>query len=309
MNYVMLGHSSAGKTTYMAALYYRMANGIYDYKMTFDRWENYWYKRYTLDNKNYDYEESQKEEEELKKTSEDVSRGIYPPATAIKQEYVFNVTYKDFHDVTFKWFDYRGGALNERSSQSSDTSDLMRKIKSCDALLVFLDGLKLEESANRNERSLQRLVYLIKNAIANVSVEDGAYFPISFIITKSDLCHDFFNSSGFRYMHENLFKDIIQNGRVAGLITWTQINSKTISNVHFPLFFSLYHCMHKFEMEAVDSYQSRKRNRGLFDSIKEFFTEEDKKDTLLEIEQLNKSREYLGGLLQEKRKKEYLYLI
>ena len=53
MDIVMLGHSSSGKTTYMAALYYRMTNGLYDYKMRYDQWGNYWYKRYTQNNKNY----------------------------------------------------------------------------------------------------------------------------------------------------------------------------------------------------------------------------------------------------------------
>ena len=33
MDIVMLGHSGAGKTTYLAALYYRMTNGLYDYTM------------------------------------------------------------------------------------------------------------------------------------------------------------------------------------------------------------------------------------------------------------------------------------
>ncbi len=46
MDIVMLGLSGAGKTTYVAALYYRMANGLYDYTMEYNYWNNYMYKRY-----------------------------------------------------------------------------------------------------------------------------------------------------------------------------------------------------------------------------------------------------------------------
>ena len=85
----MLGHSSAGKTTYMAALYYRMENGVYDYKMRYDVWTNYWYKHYTQNNMYYTIDEAIKEGEELKSTSIGVSKGKYPSPTEIKQEYVF----------------------------------------------------------------------------------------------------------------------------------------------------------------------------------------------------------------------------
>ena len=75
MDIVMLGHSSAGKTTYMAALYYRMANGVYDYKMRYDVWANYWYKRYTQNNMYYTIDEAIKEEKDLKNISIGVSKG------------------------------------------------------------------------------------------------------------------------------------------------------------------------------------------------------------------------------------------
>ena len=72
----MLGHSTSGKTTFMAALYYRMTNGLYNYKMKYDKWANYWYKRHTQNNCYYTLEEAEKEEKELNQTELGKKLGI-----------------------------------------------------------------------------------------------------------------------------------------------------------------------------------------------------------------------------------------
>lgn len=308
MDIVMLGHSGAGKTTYVAALYYRMTNGLYDYTMEYDYWHNYWYKHYGKENYNYTTDEAKKEGEELKKVSQNISNGLYPPPTAIKQEYVFRMTYKDLNSITFNWFDYRGGALMERSSQSSDSAELISKIKNSDALIVFLDGTKLEEPLSKNEREFRRLVYLIKNAISNITVEDGTFFPVSFVITKDDLCSNVLNSEGFNFFLDNILNDIAQSKKIAALVTWVTVNKENIYNVHWPLFFSIRHCMNKYIDEEFESYASRKRNRGFFGSIKEFITEEDKNRTWRIVDLLEESEKNLASILSEEDNK-CLYLI
>lgn len=308
MDIVMLGPSSAGKTTYMAALYYRMENGVYDYKMRYDVWTNYWYKRYAQNNMYYTHDEAIKEGEELKSTSIGVSKGKYPSPTVIKQEYVFKMQYKYFNEIGFNWFDYRGGALMERSSKSPESASLMSKIKSSDALIVFLDGTKLEEPLSKNEREFRRLVYLIKSAISSISVEKDCFFPISFVITKDDLCSNVLNSEGFEYFWDNVLNDIAQSNKVAALITWVTVNGEHIYNVHWPLFFSIRHCMHKFADEVVNSYQKRENDRGFFGTIKEMWTGEDKNATIQAINELQESAQTLGQILSEENKNS-LYLI
>jgi len=308
MDIVMLGHSSAGKTTFMAALYFRMSNGVYEYKMRFNKWANYWYKRYTLNNNNYTIAESEQEEKELEQISVNVSKGIYPPATAIRQEYVFKMRYKDYNEIKFNWFDYRGGALMERTSQSADTETLLARIKKSDALIVFLDGPKLEENLSKNEREFRRLIYLIKTAISNVSVEKDTYYPISFVITKEDICRDVLNSEGFNYFWDNILRDIADSRNVAGLITWATVNRDHIYNVHWPLFFSIQHCMFKFIKEVVSSYERRENDRGLFGTIKEFFTDEDKNATIKVVNELQENLQVLSQMLNEENKNS-LYLI
>lgn len=304
----MLGHSSAGKTTYMAALYYRMTKGVYNYKMRYDEWNNYWYKHYTQGNRHYTREEAKKEGKELETTSLNVSKGIYPPPTAIRQEYVFRMGHKTFREVEFNWFDYRGGALMERSSQSSESASLIVKIKKSDALIVFLDGTKLEEPLQKNEREFRRLVYLVKNAISGITVGSGSSFPISFVITKNDLCRDVLNSEGYKYFRANILNDIQQSEKVAALVTMISVNREHIYNVQWPLFFSIRHCMHKYKKEVIGSYQYREEHRGFFDSIKEFFTEDDKKWTNMVVCDLQESKDNLIKILNKENRKS-LYLI
>lgn len=308
MDIVMLGLSGAGKTTYVAALYYRMANGLYDYTMEYNYWNNYMYKRYVKGNYNYTLDEAVRERAELKSVSQNISKGLYPPPTAIKQEYVFRMTYKDMNSIKFNWFDYRGGALMERSSQSSDSAELISKIRNSDALIVFLDGTKLEEPLSKNEREYRRLVYLIKNAISCITVENGTFFPVSFVITKDDLCSNVLNSEGFNYFVDNILNDIAQSKKIAALVTWVTVNKEHIYNVHWPLFFSICHCMNKYIDEEFKSYAERKKNRGPLGSIKDFFTEEDKNRTWRIVDRLEGSKKNLASILNEEDNKS-LYLI
>lgn len=304
----MLGLSSAGKTTFMAALYHRMVEGVYDYTMRYDRFSNYFYKKYTLNNNLYSLEEAKKEETELKTVSHNVTKGIYPPPTAIRQEYLFKFRYKDYNEIEFNWMDYRGGALMERSDNSSDMKELQEKIKNSDALIVFLDGTKLEEPLEKNERQFKRMVYLIKNAISSVTVANDTYYPISFVLTKDDMCSNVLDSEGFNFFYTNIIKDILESTKVAGMVTWITVNKENIYNVHWPLFFSINHCMHKLVEEVVSSYNRRENNRGFFDSIKEWWTDEDKNSTRNMLEQLQESHKKMSEALSDANQK-YLYLI
>lgn len=308
MKFIMLGLSSAGKTTFMAALYHRMVEGVYDYTMRYDVFSNYWYKKFTLNNNLYSIDEAIKEETELKTVSRNVTRGIYPPPTAIRQEYLFKFRYKNYNDIEFNWMDYRGGALMERSDNSSDMKELTEKIKNSDALIVFLDGTKLEEPLEKNERQFKRMVYLIKNAISSVTVANDTYYPISFVLTKDDICSNVLDSEGFNFFYTNIIKDILESTKVAGMVTWITVNKENIYNVHWPLFFSINHCMHKFVEEVVSSYNRRENNRGFFDSIKEWWTDEDKNSTRNMLEQLQESHEKMSEALSDANQK-YLYLI
>lgn len=299
----MIGHTSAGKTTYMAALYHKMHKGLHNYKVRYDTWNNYLYQHYDLRNRNYTYEEAEKEGKNLEQLAKNVSKGIYPSPTAIKQEYVFKMQYKDFEEVDFNWYDYRGGALMEKTSQSQETLDLISKISKSDALIVFLDGPLLEEPIINSERYLRRLIYLVKSAMSKISVKKE-HFPISFVLTKNDMCvGNVLDSPGYQYLYSEILQDIETNTKFSGLITWVAINDYQIYNVEWPLLFSISACMPKFIEEVQAAYWRRENNRGFFDSIHEFFTDEDWNTTNRIVNQMKESLKDLTNILQKWNKK------
>lgn len=313
MNIVMIGHSNAGKTTYMAALYKRMSQGIYDYTMRVSIWNMFM--RHvcgTYNNNNegdfhYSINDAQQEEKDLQLLADQLMRGVYPPSTAIRQYYSFKLQYKDLEGVNFDWFDYRGGALVERTSQSSDVEELNRQISKSDALLVFIDSTQLVRFNAEDRRSLRRLVYLVRNAFTKVQQSEEHYFPVSFLLTKDDLCNgNVLESQGFRYIDQELFSEIRESKSIAALLTWITINKKSILNVHWPLFFSIMHNMYKFSKEVHDAYQDRAKKRGIFSSIKEYFTDEDKNATNARIKELYDDAQRLSELIKDAMKEDYL---
>lgn len=303
MEIVMIGHSNSGKTSYMAALYQCMKNGIYDYTMKYDDWDNYMHRHYYQNRKYYQWEDAKQEKRELDKLGNNIVQGIYPPSTAIRQEYLFSLAYKKYSPVKFSWFDYRGGALMERASSNEDASNLMQKVHDSMALIVFLDGEKMMEGPQKHEREFRRLIYIVRNAIANTNSDEGHYYPISFVITKADLCPDVMNSEGVRYFNTHLFNEICDSKRVAAMLTCVIIKKGCVQNVHWPLFHSILHSMHIYVQETANAYKTREENRGFFDSIKEFFTDEDKNYTIGILNQMEQSIDYLQKIILEQNKK------
>ena len=72
MNVMMIGHSGAGKTTYMAAMYNALYNGIHGFSIN---------------------SESKKLHKQLTLIANKIQEGYYPSATDIHKIYHFNVLY------------------------------------------------------------------------------------------------------------------------------------------------------------------------------------------------------------------------
>lgn len=274
MDILMIGHSGSGKTTYMAGLYSRMKIGVAGLTIN-SNFSEYMKAQWNKGNYSYSYSDFLKQDEGLDRLSNDLFKGRYPDPTMIRQEYYFNLVCSG-HNIPFNWYDYRGGVLMERSTNSNDAKDLINKIRNSDALIVFLDGDTLFQSLDNNSRQYKRLISCVNNAISNVSCEDGVYYPISFVITKGDLYenYDFFETEGFDYFRQNLFVPMSKNKSVMGLITVTEVNRNNIYNVHFPLLFSVFHGLYNYAKKVEQEYEREKRNRSIWEDIKEFFTDE-----------------------------------
>lgn len=253
MNILMVGHSRAGKTSYMAGLYKQFG----DETDGFGLWMSDSNKRANL-----------------VRLAQGIERGYYPNGTDIASEYQFYLQFDNELLIPFNWYDYRGGALSESSKYSADAQELLRRMNSADALIVFLDGEKITRMTDDDlEEEYDILLWAIQSTISKRS-SDGTYFPISFIITKGDLYSTYeplYNSSGLNYFMP-LIKNISNSKNAAGMIGIVEVAKEGISNVFSPLVFSLYYGMHHYikariqSMNAeIDKYNSY--NPGVIDDI------------------------------------------
>lgn len=273
----MIGHSGSGKTTYMAGLYSIMSEGVNGYKVS---------------------AQYSSQEKDLKQIKNNLSIGQYPSGTMIKQEYDFNLSFAGEHSLPFTWYDYRGGALMERSDSSEDVRNLNSKILISNALIIFLDADQLVLPLDYNKRQFQRLLWCVNSTLAQ---RKEPYFPISFVITKGDK-YDYdtlLNSPGFNYFNNNVFESIRNSQNVAGLFTITEITSTTAYNVHFPLLFSVYHGLENYEKQFVNQYHRRKNNMDIFERIGEFFTDDLLNSTISKINSLKSNNSRIEELLKE----------
>jgi GTPase SAR1 family protein len=162
MRIVMIGHTNAGKTTYMAMMY-RLMNGKKGYEG---------FRIVANDSARH---------AELLDNAGAIDSGRYPPPTARHSEYDFTL-YFDGREVSdFTWNDYRGGAIMERST-SADTAKLLKEIADSDAVVIFADAYELATNpASHND--VQELTDLMHRAIS----DSGSGKPLVLAFTKADL--------------------------------------------------------------------------------------------------------------------------
>lgn len=160
MRVVMLGHSNAGKTTYMSSMYEIGKAGLKGFRIR---------------------TKEPTQEPELLRRAGDITRGSYPPPSAQRTSYDFVLSYrfKDFHDFT--WSDYRGGALLDRSSDA-EAEAVLSDLHSADGIVVFADAQALADGP-AGARAMRRLSVLLQGAIASRTTP----VPLIVAYTKADL--------------------------------------------------------------------------------------------------------------------------
>ena len=128
----------------------------------------------------------------LRTLGKQIAKGVYPKATDQRAEYNFWLTFtrpglfKKKHEVLkqFTWADYRGGALQERSSVSDAAASLVRDLSEADAIIIFADANALQtREADRTRREIKRLSVILTDAVTR---RDTAV-PVVIAFTKADL--------------------------------------------------------------------------------------------------------------------------
>lgn len=199
MNILMVGHSGAGKTSFMAGMYKNLG----------DAQEGYGIRA-----------KDSTQKKNLERMAQNLSVGQYPSGTDIQQMYRFELTCAGKDVVPFNWMDYRGGILLSEDPDDEDMDNFLKSISSADALVVFLDGEKLSEQTSEWTMEYDILISCIENSL---SIEHKSWFPICFVITKCDMLPEGASFYGLKHFY-TLFEQISQSKTVGGMLLQCSIN-------------------------------------------------------------------------------------
>ena len=201
MNIMMVGHSGAGKTAFMAAMYKYLGE----------------------DNTGYGiHAEETDQRTNLSRMARNLSQGIYPERTDIQSQYKFSFTVEGCDVMPFNWLDYRGGLLTSQNPTDIEKKEFITALKYADALIIFLDGEKLSDPSSKWNNEYRVLVSCIQCAIREK--KEGIY-PISFVITKCDICGDTFH--GLTHF-QSLFEQINSSQHIEAMLLHSVVHKDCI---------------------------------------------------------------------------------
>ncbi|WP_328914950.1 MULTISPECIES: TRAFAC clade GTPase domain-containing protein [unclassified Streptomyces] len=162
MDIVMLGHSAAGKTTYVSLMYAAMREGVEGLSL---RAEDPYAHR------------------SLMRAAEAVLRGHYPPAS--DQRAVFDLVLQhNGRDVfPFRWRDYRGGTLLERAGTSPQAAQLHEDLTQAQGIILFADAPRLLNHASAAGEVRRMTVHVLRA----LQARGEALTPVVLTLTKCDL--------------------------------------------------------------------------------------------------------------------------
>ena len=157
---VMIGHSKAGKTSYIAAMYEAMTDGPAGFAVRAMRPEDH---------------------QALIRRARHLREGTYPVGTDRRNAYELRLTHDGADVFDFVWRDYRGEALME-SSTSAQAQQLRRDISTAGGLVLMFDSTELDDVS----RATARARPLISTILHSLKERNGI-LPLVIVLTKWDL--------------------------------------------------------------------------------------------------------------------------
>lgn len=157
MRLMLLGHTGAGKTTFVASCYGAM-HGHRPGGLSLRAL-------------------APSDHAELLRLHEGVATGRYPDATDCRAEYRLELRHHDTPIAPFHWSDYRGSALRE-PSRSQQAQHVTGDLASCEGVIVFRDGTARPGPAGRAD--LGRIGQFLTQAVRD------APLPVVLVMTKAD---------------------------------------------------------------------------------------------------------------------------
>lgn len=216
MNILMVGHSRSGKTSFMAGMYRFLGESKNGYGIV---------------------AKNTQQRTNLQKMANGLARNQYPAGTDVQQMYNFGFTVNGEEIMPFNWMDYRGGILLSDDPDDSDMNTFLKSLRSADALVVFLDGVKLAEPSAKWSMEYEILLSCIESSLE--ALDKKGTFHISFVITKCDLVRENAHFHGLERFY-TLFDQIAASKHVTGMLLYSAINSEAYFTPFLSLAFSMY---------------------------------------------------------------------
>ncbi len=188
---VALGHSSAGKSSYLAAMYTHLSGGRKGFRLI------------TAD---------QALGDQLTTAGKLLGRGVYPPPSSRRTELSAGLRYGRGEVLGFDWTDYRGGALTSSAADDPETAQLLQRLAHADAVVVFADTQRLAADPE-SHAEVRRTVVLLHRAVD----EQPTPLPVVLVYTKADLVTDPADWARARAAAAPLEELLDSGGRVRGL--------------------------------------------------------------------------------------------
>jgi hypothetical protein len=233
MKVVMIGHSSVGKTTYMASMYSELQNPVNGLALRAKR---------RVDHNG------------LLHMHAKLASGEYPGPSDQRAEYDFVLTYEDEDFFPFQWLDYRGGALGEHRS-GDQTKQLVDDLQDADGILVFCDCQQLARGPAA-ARPIGRITTLLGQALTSLERP----VPLGIVLTKADLVDEI--DAEVRAPLQGLISAITASERLLGTIIPIACGREPM-NVQVPVLYIL-HCgislMASFMDALVEHHRERQKN-------------------------------------------------
>ncbi|MFF7588106.1 hypothetical protein ACFZCK_11560 [Kitasatospora purpeofusca] len=157
---VALGHSSAGRSSYPAAVHTRLAAGRKGFRpVTADA---------AL-------------AQQLTSTGALLGCGIYPPPSSRRTGLSAGPEFGRREVLGFDRTDYRGGALTGSAADDPETAQLVERLTHADAVLVLADTQRLATDPESQDE-VRRTVVLLHRAVD----EQPTPLPVVLVCTKAD---------------------------------------------------------------------------------------------------------------------------
>lgn len=250
--FTILGESLSGKTCYLLAMYSAMSEGINGYSIVA--------KDDRLDTELL---------ESFEKLDDDsISNERFPGATDQTVTYLFNLNYAHKPIMPFKWIDYPGRIMRDKTDE--DYPKVAQNIRESSTLFICVDGdLLVGDNTARKIKNVKRKCSMTINRYFGKYFEAGGHLPpVGIILTKSDLfMHDTSEDEIREILQEAFSPLFVAKNIKIGVIPVTlgeNIADDNYSgevepvNIHLPIFMGIWFALNDHIQEYTDKLSANR---------------------------------------------------